>query len=86
MNSSSFYKIAHATQLLSAVLRELKVDDVTPLVQLLIACVQTMVNPKQLLFETCILNVFKPLIVSNVLNYIYLLSSAINNFNSKLTN
>jgi fumarate hydratase class II len=30
------------------------------------------------------LNVFKPLIVSNVLNSIYVLSSAVNNFNQNL--
>lgn len=42
--ASSLYKIAHDIKLFSTDLKELKVDDVTPCEELLMACVQTMGN------------------------------------------
>jgi len=86
--ASSLYKIGHDIKLLSTDLKELKVDDVTPCEELLMACIQTMGNHTAVTvgnmhghFE---LNVFKPLIVANVLNSMYLLSNAVNNFNLNL--
>jgi fumarate hydratase class II len=86
--ATSLFKIGHDIKLLSSELGELKVENVDHCEHLLMSCVQVMGNHTAVTignmqghFE---LNVYKPLIVSNVLNSIYFLSHSIYNFNENL--
>lgn len=78
--ATSLFKVASDIKLLSTVLPELKVKNLSPIEESLQSAVQAIGNNiavtignMQGHFE---LNVYKPLIVSNILNSIYLLSSS----------